>query len=858
MSLWFGYEWEIAASAVERDGSPVPIPAVLNGLETMVVENMKHVDGENCGFWLESGGRFYRDGSESGLAHQEYATPECSHPDELLRHSIAADRMMLHLAGLLRERMEYGKVMVSKSNVSHASALSWGAHENYEASRPVPEIPMLAWLASRFVLTGSGGLDVTYPGIRFTLSPRVHFFSAAASYNTQSARGLHNVGKARPYGKKHRVHVIAGDGNRSALSTWLKFGCTALVVRMLDANRFPPIELADPVAAAKTFALDPDFTASVATTQSRVLGALDIQHQFLDAVAASCDLFPDWASQVIAEWRRVLQCLGKKRGWRDLSGDLDWPGKLELFERVLDRTGWTWEKIDEVNARIDVIIKEFNRMSSIGFANQSGHTMPFSIALQNQIATGLGPDLFAEFHALKQQLSVVDARYMELGDDSLHDRICRPSGRPALYHLETPADPLELPSPELGRAAVRAGLVRKLGWKINPDPSRNGRTYAAWTGFFREGKLLSMPDVEGVTDLTWRPVEPAPRLIPPVRHVAPATPVPPPVRHTVPEDGGIALIVRNAIRLAGEAIDSGEYEFGISALERVCENVTPRGIHLPTITSYWKHVVRIQARRQREIELTKAAAKLESQNTDRLEALWELCNAHCLIGLAGHRSVRRLSERVAREMENRSHLLRTGVTSWKSHMAQWHIRNCRPRETLEILEPTLVNGEFQDASWCVKTRILTHLADAGRMLGEMDPADQRLTEAEVICRRENLQANLWDLVMPGRARLLIAQGKRKEAHKLLAYEIMPAQRRLGMPGWLRTFILIARITPEIENRRRWIAAKKSLTLDANYFSGYASCPRMTRILDHWHDWCWGRPDPAPPADAQASDFLWGV
>ena len=49
MSLWFGYEWEIAASAVERDGSPVPIPAVLNGLETMAVENMKHVDGENCG-----------------------------------------------------------------------------------------------------------------------------------------------------------------------------------------------------------------------------------------------------------------------------------------------------------------------------------------------------------------------------------------------------------------------------------------------------------------------------------------------------------------------------------------------------------------------------------------------------------------------------------------------------------------------------------------------------------------------------------------------------------------------------------------------------------------------------------------
>jgi hypothetical protein len=845
MSLWFGYEWEIAASAVHADGSAVEMGEVLDGYERMLVEHMKHVDGESNGWWLESGGRFYRDASEGGLAHNEYASPECENPDELLRQTVAAERMLLHLGDLLGKKEGYAKVMLSKSNVSHASAESWGAHENYEASRPVPNEAMLAWLATRFILSGSGGLDVTYPGIRFSLSPRVHFFSAAVNNCTQWTRGLHNVGKASPYGRRHRVHVIAGDGNRAALSTWLKFGCTALVVRMLDAGCYPSVQLADAVAAAKRFALDPNFEADALTNDGKPLGILDIQHKFLDAVVASVDQFPGWAQRVIEEWSRALECLENRGGWRFLSGRLDWPAKLDLFGRVLDRAGWTWERIAEVNARIDSAAGNLQQMSPKAIARHIETDQPFPVAVLRYMKRELEPDLFEEFHALRQQLSVVDARYMELGNDSLHARISQPFSGGDTGIWNEPADPLELPSPMSGRAGVRAAIIRTHGWKGALPPPELARTFASWTGFLCDGKHLPMFDVEDVPDTEWKVIPPEP---PPMRRV----------RDFVPADSQYVTDVRNAIRTAEAAVDSGEYESGIAALDSVREIVASGQVYPTMTTSYWKHVVRIQARRQRESELDEAAATLESVDSNRIEALWDSCNARCHIGLAGHQSVSELLELVILEMNAPTHLRRSGVACWKSHMALWHNRNCRFPETLGLLEPTLVNGDYEDTSWSVQARILTQLAEARRMLGDLSAAHLHLNEAEMICRRHFLTANLWDLVMTGRVRLLAAQGRREVALKLLSEEILPAQRRLGMPGWLRSQLLIARLAPERHNRIGWMRVKKSLAFDVSYFSGYARCPLMTHILGHWTEWWKGEPDPNPPEAAEVMDEFWGV
>jgi hypothetical protein len=79
-----------------------------------------------------------------------------------------------------------------------------------------------------------------------------------------------------------------------------------------------------------------------------------------------------------------------------------------------------------------------------------------------------------------------------------------------------------------------------------------------------------------------------------------------------------------------------------------------------------------------------------------------------------------------------------------------------------------------------------------------------------------------------------------------------------MPNLLRTMILLARLAPQRggqlarANRRAVLAAR------AADFSGFTSCPLLAKVLAHWDAWCDGQPDPAPPADAEVSDSLWGV
>lgn len=457
-------------------------------------------------------------------------------------------------------------------------------------------------------------------------------------------------------GNRHRVHVISGDGNRANLSTWLKFGCTALVVRMLDAGSFPAIGLADPVQAIKTFALDVNLDAKVECLDGCQAGIMKIQRWFLESAAAATDLFPEWAPRVIDEWGKVLDRFDSGGGCASLTDNLDWPAKRALFERVVERSGWTWERIGEVNALIDDV-------------------------------------------------------YLKLGD-------------------------------------------------------------------------LSPTDFVTHIDL--------------------------------------------------------------------------QEIHPGLASHFWQFMVRVQARRQREDELTDAVMKLEAVESDRLEFLWDSCNAHCHIGLAGHPAVRGLCEKVARELESWLFPRTSGVACWKYHVARWHNRNCRGAVAIGLLEPLLHNGHYDCTSHSVQAGILSQLGDARRMIGDLDGAERCLTGAETICRGSGLSANLWDLVMTGRARLLVAQGKREEAFMLLNKEIMPAQRRLGMPGWLRSKILMERISTEHRNPLRSYRTKKSLALDVNFFSGYARCPLMTRVLDHWDEWCEGGPDPAPPFDSEFTDFLWGV
>lgn len=841
MSLWFGFEWEVAVSGTRRDGSVVPIPQLLDLLDTALVSHMRHVEARPSGWWLESSARYYRDASNGGAAHDELASAECSNPDELLLHTVAAERMMLRLADHVVTDSKLADVRVSKANVSFASVESWGSHENYEAGKPVPKHPMLAWLASRMLIAGSGGLDATYPGIRFTLSPRAHFIEEAVSNSTQHGRSLHNVGKADSLGNRHRVHVISGDGNRAPFSTWLRFATTALVVRMLDSGHIPDVVLADPVRALHQFALDPGLKVRVSSECGFPIGILDVQRSILECAQASMGVFPDWAPRVLQEWKRVLDLLTTENGWRSLVGQLDWPTKLSLFEMVLERMGWTWSRIETVNNWIDQIAENVLSDSHKTVLIDGSERSRIFHGIMRKAAKQHDADLIREFLRLKEQLATVDARYMELGGDSLFGALSKPVDAVPDFTAELAEDPLELPMPSGGRAKARAELIREHGGRSGDARGVGQTACASWTFFIANGKMLSMPDVAGHGIGDW------------VELASPHYADMPPPRRSGPRES-----LYDAIAQAESSIDSGNHHDGVNALEEVSALLDSGDVSAYLKARYWTQMVRLCARLQMESELLSATAALEQFESSRMETLWDTCNSQTWLGLAGSSRVPELASRVRAEMEVTPHFRPSGSACWKSHLAIWLNRHGRPLEALKLLKQAVDLGEYRHTSYSVQVRIHCQIAEANRMLGEYDKSAEHLGIANELCRQSGLGANRLEYVLTGWVRLHADRGETDLALRVLRESLMPEQRRLRMPAYLRSLMLSCRITPGHDDITTLQGFRDYIVSRSERYSGLATCPLLEKILHDWSAWCGGKADPYPPADAEVTDSFWGV
>ena len=844
MSLWAGQEWEIAFSAVSAGGGQVPMGSLLDRIDQVLVENVTHVNSTCSGWWLASGGRYYRDASDGGRAHSEITSPECDNPDELLRQDRAAERFTLRLAELAAGGDRIREVCVSKATTCPTAVTSWGLHENYETSARVPDRPMLAWLASRIALTGAGGLDVTYPGVRFTVSPRAHFIHEPVSSGTQWNRGLHNVGKASPNGCRYRVHVIAGEGNRAPLSSWLRFATTAIVVRLLDLNRGPRVDLFDPVAALHTFALDPACRSMVPSLVGAPASMIGLQRAFLEAAKAWTTRLPDWAPHALAEWEMVLDTLDSA-GWHGLVGRLDWPTKLSLFGKVLSHKGWTWEAVAEVNRQVDEAREHFGLPApeATGTGARDLHA-----AVLERVAQQLGKERTDEFTALRLALAAVEARYMQLGEASLFDALALPANGLGMAPGDLPADPLELPAPPNGRAAVRAELVREHGWK---GSGHDKHVLGSWTRFVVDGRELPMPDVKGVAERAWRTLSEASPGDEDLR----AT-----FFHRRMLERRCVSMVANAVGQALAAIDSGDYATGTEALVRAAGPVEMLEDGSSGQLDYWRHLVRLEARRQCQADMLEALENLQSVNPDRLEFLWESYNGHVLLGLAGHAATRELGDQVRDEQATRQTLRPSGHACWRSYIALWLNRHGRPHEALEHLRAAdAQDGGYRESSESVRSRIDAQYAESWRLLGEFRRASDCLDQAAARCQAGGLPANALDYVATTRAKLLADTGNRQAAYELLHDEVLPQQVRIGMPSALRTSILIGRLLPVQEIVRGEAASLRELVARETAASdGFATCPTCAKVLAHWDTWCRGGPDPAPLPEAQATGTFWGL
>jgi proteasome accessory factor A len=306
------------------------------------------------GQYLENGARFYLDCGD----HPEYATPECSSPQELL----AADCAGLALLATMAQRAEQQlsersgrpvRVRVLRNNVAPNST-TWGTHENYlvPARLSWGEIafPLASHLASRPCFAGSGTVIPAVPHQRpgrFRLSQRAPYVGGVMASSTLTVP----VGKPMVMARDEpladprrfrRLQVVCGDATLAHTASLLKVGSTAVALRLIRDGAAPTVTLDDPVIALHTYSADPTLTATAPSDQGQ-LRATDVQRLWLEAAREheARGRLPEPEAAVLEPWDDVLSRL--ERDPATAADRVDWIAKRTVLERLVERDGLNWD-----------------------------------------------------------------------------------------------------------------------------------------------------------------------------------------------------------------------------------------------------------------------------------------------------------------------------------------------------------------------------------------------------------------------------------------------------------------------------------------------------------------------------------
>ncbi|HHU37981.1 MAG TPA: proteasome accessory factor PafA2 family protein, partial [Propionibacterium sp.] len=290
-----------------------------------------------------AGGRLYLDiGS-----HPEYATPECTSARDLVTAQRAGDALLLELAD--RARMAEAEegcdttFRLFRNNID-AFGNTWGSHENHLVARSTDPRVLSDWLVpflvSRLLIGGTG----RWRRGTFTLSQRGDVLGDLVSSQTTRSRPLINT-RDEPHAdpeRHRRLHVISGDTNSLDHPMWLVIVATELVLRCAEAGGTPPAGPVDPLAALRTWNLDPD--AGVPATDGGNVTARGLQRTYLDLATGHADdadeTGPGWRA-----WADALDALDAGR-----PSGLEWDAKLRTIRAWRDRHG-----VDDTDPRLDAL-----------------------------------------------------------------------------------------------------------------------------------------------------------------------------------------------------------------------------------------------------------------------------------------------------------------------------------------------------------------------------------------------------------------------------------------------------------------------------------------------------------------------
>ena len=295
---------------------------------------------------LPNASRYYVD-----HAHPEYSTPECSNAYDAVVWDKAGERILEDSIAAAQHVLQANERISIYKNNSDGKGNSYGTHENYLVDRqlPFPNIVkhLTPFLVTRQVFTGAGkvGAENGAEAVDFQISQRADFFEVEVGLETTFKRPIINT-RDEPHAdpeKYRRLHVIVGDANMSEISTYLKVGTTALLLKMIEDDFIADdFSLLEPVKSMRTVSHDPSCRATVELAEGRSVTAVELQWEYLRLARKYSEEngADDITNDVLDRWESTLN--GLETDPASLADKLDWVAKQQLLEAYRDRDGLDW------------------------------------------------------------------------------------------------------------------------------------------------------------------------------------------------------------------------------------------------------------------------------------------------------------------------------------------------------------------------------------------------------------------------------------------------------------------------------------------------------------------------------------
>lgn len=300
---------------------------------------------------LTNGARYYVD-----HAHPEISTPECRNALEAVLFDRAGEEIIRSSMQLANDGLpEHSEIVIYKNN-SDGKGNSYGCHENYLVSRQTPFTQIAQQITTHFVtrqiFCGAGKVGAEHRGLSgkganqpaFQISQRADFFEEEIGLETTLKRPIVNT-RDEPHcdpAKYRRLHVIAGDANMSEVATLLKLGTTSIVLAMIEDGVFPEhLIVKDPVHAIRQVSHDTSLSACIMMTDGRMLSALQVQMEILEAAIQYANRYGlesvdvSVGNDVLVRWAGVLH--GLETDPLLVANIVDWIAKKRIVDGFAQR-----------------------------------------------------------------------------------------------------------------------------------------------------------------------------------------------------------------------------------------------------------------------------------------------------------------------------------------------------------------------------------------------------------------------------------------------------------------------------------------------------------------------------------------